>query len=426
MRFAFFFCAVFLLLFPIQGSENTAHELDSYLQEITTKNPAFQAAHQRWLAAQEQVEIVSTLPEPTANLGIFVQEVETRVGPQKQRLGFKQAIPWKGKRALKGDRAQEQANKAREAMGAIRLRLVTEFKRLYAEYYYLGKSIAITKDHLSLLKDLEMVVTERYQTNAAQYNDLIRIQIEIEGLSDRLKTQQESAPPISAAMNALLSRPVGQTLPFAPTLPDLHLPDDWSHAELLAKVASRHPDLKVLDRQVAADRVSVALAKKNYYPDFQVGLDWINTGKSISSTTPENGKDPIILSVGVKLPIQRKKYRAIERAKAFQVTASEKQREDTQAHLQASLKHGMFQLDDANRKIILYRDQIIPKAEESLNVTMSGFQTGDASYLDLINAEKVLLEFQLSFNLAESDRLKAMAAMEAALGEPPFLPTSKE
>jgi len=271
-----------------------------------------------------------------------------------------------------------------------------------------------------------MVVTERYQTNAAQYNDLIRIQIEIEGLSDRLKTQQESAPPISAAMNALLSRPVGQTLPFAPTLPDLHLPDDWSHAELLGKVASRHPDLKVLDRQVAADRVSVALAKKNYYPDFQVGLDWINTGKSISSTTPENGKDPIILSVGVKLPIQRKKYRAIERAKAFQVTASEKQREDTQAHLQASLKHGMFQLDDANRKIILYRDQIIPKAEESLNVTMSGFQTGDASYLDLINAEKVLLEFQLSFNLAESNRLKAMAAMEAALGEPPFLPTSKE
>ncbi len=82
MSIAACFGAVFLLLFPYQGSESSAHELDGYLQEITAKNPAYQAAHQRWKAAQEQVTIVATLPDPTVNLGIYVQEVETRVGPQ--------------------------------------------------------------------------------------------------------------------------------------------------------------------------------------------------------------------------------------------------------------------------------------------------------------------------------------------------------
>ena len=401
------------------GSPAIAQDLDEYLKEIRVNNPAYRAAHDRWQAALEQVDVASTLPDPNVKLGIFAQEVETRVGPQKQRLGVSQAIPWKGKLALKGQRAAEMANKAHSELEAVSLKLETEFKTLYAELYYIGRSVAITGDHLKLLNDLEAVITERYETNAAHYNDLIRIQIEIDGLSDRLKTQQESAPPVIALMNALLGRPVYQAMAYPESLPILDDDQKLQFQELANSLPRQNPMLLALDHQVAADRVSLGLAKKDYYPDFKVGLDWVNTGSAINPV-PESGKDAIMLSVGINLPVWRKKYSAAERSAVSRVSASEQQRDDTKAHLEAGLKRALFKLDDANRKIRLYKDQIIPKAEESLSVTTSGFQTGDSTYLDLIEAEKALLEFLLSLSQAQANQLKAITAIEAVLGKSPF------
>lgn len=411
--------ALFLFLLPA-GKEAVAQELEGYIQEIRARNPAYQAAYQRWRVAKESIKIASSLPDPKVNLGFFVEEVETRVGPQKQRLGLSQAIPWKGKLALKGQRAEEMAHKAKMALGAVTLKLETDFKLLYAELFYTGRSISITLDHLELLKNLEAVITERYETNAAQYNDLIRIQIEIDALSDRLKTKEESSRPVASSMNAILGRPVERMLPYPSRLPVYAIPEKIDPEQLAVRLPRQNPMLKGLDHQIAADRVSLDLAKKNIFPDFRVGLDWINTGSAINPGLPASGKDPLILSVGLNLPIWKRKYKAIDRAAASRVEASMKQRNDAQAHLHASLKRALFQLDDANRKIQLYRDLIIPKAEESLTVITSGFQTGESSYLDLIEAEKALLEFLLSLTRAQTNQLKAITAIEAVLGEAPF------
>ena len=396
-----------------------AQNLDEYLKEIKANNPEYRAAHDRWQSALEQVEVASTLPDPKVTLGIFAQEVETRVGPQKQRLGLSQAIPWKGKLAFKRQRASEMAEKANSELMAISLKLATEFKTLFAELYYIGRSTVITSDHLKLLKDLEGVITERYETNAAHYNDLIRIQIEIDGLTDRLMTLQESANPVVALMNALLGRPVHQEMSFPESLPDLENPQDLQFKTMANSLPRQNPILLALDHQTAAERVSLKLAKKDYFPDFKLGLDWVNTGSAVSPIS-ESGKDAIILSVGINLPVWRKKYSAAERSAVFRVSASEQQHDDTQAHLEANLKRALFKLNDANRKIRLYEDQIIPKAEESLSVVTSGFQTGNSSYLDLIESEKALLEFLLSLSLAKANQLKAVTAIEAVLGKSPF------
>ena len=408
-------CCLALLL---AGNDAIAQDLNEYLEEIRTNNPAYRAAHDQWQATLEKVAVVSTLPDPNVRLGIFAQEVETRVGPQKQRLGVSQTIPWKGKLALKGQRAAEMANKARSELEAVSLKLETEFKNLYAELYYIGRAIAITGDHLKLLNDLEAVITERYETSAAHYNDLIRIQIEIDELSDRLRTQQESAPPVIAMMNAILGRPVYQTMTYPESLPKLGN-DQLQFQSLASALPRQNPTLLALDYQIGADRVTLGLAKKDYYPDFRVGLDWINTGHAINPIS-ESGKDAIMLSVGMNLPVWRKKYNAAERSAVSRVSTSEQQRDDTRAHLEAGLKRALFQLDDANRKIRLYKEQIIPKAEESLSVLTSGFQTGDSTYLDLIEAEKALLDFLLSLSQAQANQSKAISAIEAVTGKSLF------
>jgi len=413
-------CAVFFLTFLGSGNHAAAQNLDDYLEEIRIGSPAYRAAYERWQAARERIKVAKALPDPTVQLGVFAQEVETRVGPQKQRIGVSQVIPWKGKLALKGQRASRLAEKAKSELDAITLKLETEFKTLFADLYYIGRSIAITEDHLKLLKNLNAVITQRYETNAAKYNDMIRIQIEIDALADRLETQKASAPPVHALMNAILGRPVHQAIPFPDTIPMLDTAKNLEYEDVVNALPRRNPMLQALEHQISADRVALGLAKKDYYPDFKVGLDWINTGSAINPAQPESGKDPIMVSVGINLPMWRKKYSAAERSAAYSLTASEQRRHDAQSHLEADLRRALFKLDDANRKIRLYQDQIIPKAEESLSVLTSGFQTGDSSYLDLIDAEKALLEFLLSLSQAQANQLKAVTSIESILGEPPI------
>ena len=411
--------AVCFLVLNLTGLMTFAQDLENYLQEIRTQNPAYQAASHRWQAARENIAVAGSLPDPNVSLGVFVEEVETRVGPQKQRLSLSQMIPWKGKLSLMSEQAEEMAEKARSERDTLGLKLETEFSALYAEYYYIGRSIAITSDHLRLLKDLEAVVTERYENSAAQYHDLIRIQIEIDALTDRLRAQRESGPPVAASMNVILGQPVAATIPYPVRLPVYRIPDRLDPAEWTAKL-KHNPVLRGMGHQISADRVSLDLAKKNYFPDFRIGLDWTNTGSAINPALADSGKDPLMISLGVNIPIWRRKYRALDRAAAARVEVSLKQQDDTRANLQANLKRALFQVDDAGRKIHLYRDQIIPKAEESLTVITSAFQTGDNSYLDLIAAEKSLLEFHLSLNQAEANQLKAISAIQWVLGERPF------
>ena len=77
----------------------------------------------------------------------------------------------------------------------------------------------------------------------------------------------------------------------------------------------------------------------------------------------------------------------------------------------------LYHFRDAGRKIDLYRDTLIPKAEQSLNVTQQAFSAGQADFLDLIDTQRVLLEFKLSYERALAHRAQRLAEIEKLVGE---------
>ena len=397
-----------------------AQNWDAYLEEIKTQNPACKEANLRVAAAEAAVSAAGVLPNPNVQVGVFAQSVETRVGPQEYSVQLSQAVPWRGKLKLREARARRQADKARAMRDMVVLEKTSAFRKTMADYFYLGKALALTRDHLELLDSLEGTVTRRYENNAASYNDLIRIQIEKDQLTDRLATQQASAQPLRAALNVLLGRPMAQSLPFPEALPRYDMPQTVSAQSLAETLAGQHPVLAKLQHQADADRLSVALAAKARRPDFKFGLSWIQTGDAIQPGLQDSGKDPILLSVGLDLPVWRKKNRALVESATASLQATEQQRTAVQEDLTAHLQTTLFQLDDARRKMALYRDQVIPKAEESLNVMIGAFETGASTYLELIDAEKSLLEFRLALSQAQANCVKAIAAIEAATGTLPF------
>jgi outer membrane protein TolC len=389
--------------------------LTDYLKYAALNNPGLEAAFNRWQAALERVTQVTSLPDPRFSYAYYIEEVETRVGPQRQKFGISQTFPWFGKLKLKGNAAFEAANAEQEQYEKAKLHLFYRVKSLYYEYYYLGRAVAITKEHINLLINLESVARTRFKTGKASHTAVIQAQVELGKLDDRLRTLESLRKPIVAKLNAALNRPADAPLPWPQTMP--YEDPAFTEKEAFDWLAERNPDLKRLDFLTKQEQFAIKLARKNYYPNITIGADYIHTDEALMPGTPESGKDPVIAKASVNLPIWYGKYRAAEKEARLRHAAMQGQRVDTENQLEADLKLALYHFRDAERKIDLYRDTLIPKADESLKVAQLAFQAGKVSFISLIDAERLLLEFQLAYERALADRAKRLAEIETLVNK---------
>jgi cobalt-zinc-cadmium efflux system outer membrane protein len=191
---------------------NEDSTLSDYLTCAALNNPGLKAAFLRWKAALEKIPEVRSLPDPRFTYAYFIRKVETRVGPQRQKFGLSQTFPWLGKLKLRGNAASEAAQAAEQGYEATKLKLFFRVKEAYYEYHYLAQSIAITRENLNLLHHLESVARTRCAAGAAPHADIIRAQVELGKLEDRLRTLKDLREPIVARLNAALNRPTSAPL----------------------------------------------------------------------------------------------------------------------------------------------------------------------------------------------------------------------
>ena len=386
-----------------------------YVRYAALNSPALEAAFNRWRAALEAVPQAKALPDPRFSYRYFIREIETRVGPQRQAFEISQTFPWFGKLDLAGGVALEAARAAQQRYEAAKLALFFEVKDAYYEYYYLARSIDITGENVELLKHLESVARTRYKTTTGSHPAVIRAQVELGKLEDRLNGLSDLRGPVMARLNAALGRPVEAELP-APTR--------WepgrlsaSDRELLALLEHSNPQLRALDQEVAGYGKAVELARKQHAPDITVGVSYVDVDHSrLASGFSDNGQDAVGALISLNIPLWRGKYSAGVHEARMNRLAKLRERADATNRLKSQLKMALYQFRDAERKMDLYGDTLIPKAAESLKVAEQSFRAGDASFLDLIDAQRTYLEFELAQERALADRARSLARIEMLVG----------
>lgn len=389
--------------------------LPDYLAYAALNNPGLEAAFNRWKAAIERVPQVKSLPDPRFNYRYFIEQVETRVGAQKQAFGISQMFPWFGKLELKGEAASDAANAARQRYEAAMLRLFFHVKDAYYEYYYLWRAIAIVKENIQLVRNFESVARTRYQAAAARHPDVIRAQVELGKLEDRLKSLEDLKGPIEAKLNAALNRPMDAPLiqPKPIEEENIFLTDQ----QMLELMAESNPELRAMDYDVSRGKRGIDLAKKEYYPDITFGIEFIDTADSISATRPsDSGKDAIIAIFSINLPIWADKLNAGVREAWHQYSAAVQGKTEKLNTLNAQLKLTLYLFRDAERKIDLYRDTLLPKAVESIKANEASFRAGGNTFLDLIDSQRVMLEFELAYERSLTNKAQRLAELEMLVG----------
>lgn len=390
--------------------------LSDYLRYAALNNPGLEAAFYRWQAALEQVPQAEGLPDPRLTYQYYIEEVETRVGPQRHNIGVSQMFPWFGKLDLQGKIAAEMARQRRQEYEQGKYALFYDVQETYSEYYYLGQAIRILEDNITLLSHVEEVSRAQYRTGTTANSNVIKAQVELGKLEDRLRSLRELAAPLRARLNAALNRSVNADIPFPETLEMETL--ELSDEEVIALSMDANPELLAFNHQILMNQKQIALAKKQYYPDITLGMNYIDTGSSPIRPEPrDSGKDPVIAMVSLNIPLWTSKYDAAVRQARANYWASRRDRENLENRIASDLKTSLYEVHDAARKVRLYRDTLLPKAVETYQVTEADYLTGKADFLDIIDAQRILLEFQLELQRALANHKQGLGRLEMLVGE---------
>ncbi len=396
------------------GDPNALRTIDDYLREAALNNAGLRAKFDQWRAAVEQVPQARALPDPRFTYGYFIEKVETRVGPQRQRFSLMQTFPWFGTIEARTDAAAATAKAAHKDYESSKLELFYKVKNAFDEYAYLGRAVSIAEQNLELLKHFEQVARTKYIAAVATHPDVIQAQIELVTLEDKVISLQRLREPTVAALNAALNRKAASDLPW-PARRDLSA-ERLDRKALATDMMAGNPQLAGMDYEVEAARAQVELARKRSYPDIGLGVDWIETGPARMNTS-DSGKDPIVAMLSVNLPIWTDSYKAAERqaqARARSVSSARSQRAN---ELVAQFEQALYAFEDSRRKVDLYHNVLIPKAHEMLEASESAYRVGQLDFLSLVNAQRTLLGFELAYERAATDSNQRLAELEMLVGK---------
>jgi cobalt-zinc-cadmium efflux system outer membrane protein len=181
------------------GDSTRPPSLTACLAYAEKMNPMLAASRDRWDAAVARADRVRSLPDPMVTFSHYIDEVETRVGPQKRRIALRQAFPFFGKLRLRGEMARAEADAEYQRHRAVQLGVAFEVTSAFVEYAHLAEALRIVSIREELLRQLEAVTTQRYANGDASYSDVMRAQMELA----RVRNDRES---LSALRGASSSR----------------------------------------------------------------------------------------------------------------------------------------------------------------------------------------------------------------------------
>ncbi|SDI12528.1 TolC family protein [Propionivibrio dicarboxylicus] len=390
-------------------------DVDSLLAYAREHNPEFASVRYEADAAVERVAPAGALPDPklrTELMDLTRQGTQSptvlpgRVGSARYTL--MQDVPWFGKRELKREIAELEAEGSRSRATGVWLDISARIKSGFAQLYYVVRSEALNHEILTLMIRLEQVAQLRYASGLAAQQDVIRAQVEQTALRNELLGLENERRQLQARLNAWLARPVGAPLAEPERLRPVPAPARLQAAELEERVRARNPQLFADEAKIQAAEKSRDLAYKNRYPDFTFGVVPNQTQTAVRQWD---------MMVEVNVPLQQATRRAQERESEAMLAAARTRKAATANQVLGELAETLSGLDVARRTEILTTSSLLPQAELTFQAALPGYETGKVDFATLLDAQKQIRLARQNILKAQAEAQIRLADLEKLLGE---------
>ncbi|MHB8174007.1 MAG: TolC family protein [Nitrospirota bacterium] len=391
--------------------------LSDLLKEARAKNPSLSAMQYRYRAAREQVPQADALPDPMLMMGVQnlpVSSFEFDEDTMTQKMiGVSQTFPFFGKRGLKSKAASLEAKAKGDDYRETALRLEQGVKTAYFRLYRIQKDLEVLEKTGSLLDSLKKIAQSRYSVGMGNMKDIIKTQLEQSLLIDKRLSLQKDERTQRAELGALLGRgtPVeGAVEDIKPAVFELDV------KALSDSAIENRPEIAAASERIKKGEAMMSLAKKAYYPDFTVSAQYMERDRQNNGVEPS---DMVTALVSINLPIWRKaKLEPGVREAALVKSEAEEEKDAEANEVKAEVGSLVEQVKKDDRMIKLYKDVVIPEADEDINAGLAEYEVGKVEYIDLLDSIRTLLDYQTEYYNRIADRETKVADLEAATGRP--------
>lgn len=413
--------AFFLLPLFTQAQEKEPVEqfLNEYLILAAENNPELKALFNEYLAALEVVTQEGVLPDPQLSFGYFIQPIETRVGAQKATASFSQMFPWFGTLDAQQKVAAERAKMALHMFNVGKMELYRNIRITYNDLYYLEEAIEITEENLELLESFKSIAEVYFESGKSGFSSVLQVQMEEEELQSRLEYLLDSKAPLVTEFEQLLNTDLQEPIDFPDSLWEEQLALEKS--EIFDVIVARNPRLVHLMHEGKTYEYEVEVAEKMGLPSISLGMSYTNlsprTDLEPGMQLSNNGQDAFIFpQVGIRLPIYRKKYKAMEKEALFQQEAVEFRKENVKNEVFTELEQLYRDYLDAQRKVELYQ-RLTTIARQSLELLQTELTTGQNNVFEIIRMERQLLNYSLELERARTEKNNNVYRINFLMGE---------
>ncbi len=398
---------VVLFIPSVSLADDSPINLKDLEREALNNNPEILMTTKKVESAKDNKSLASALPDPM--IGYMVQNVGSpgpwSVGVQEMSMEgvvFSQEIPFPGKLGTKGRIAGKEEEQIEQGARETKLEVLNNLRSAYYEYFLAFKSAEILDQTKDLLKDFQHIAETRYATGQGIQQDVIRAQLEVSSIMDRLAEEEQKKEAQAAVINSLIGRnplaPLGRPDELPRTTPAITID------EMAAMAIEHSPMLQGKQRMVEQNREELSLSRREYLPDMVVSGGWFTRGEKT---------DVWQASVMFKIPLYFWNKSTGVKAASADLSAARYEYDAERLATLARVRDLYSKVKTAEHHIQLYEAGIIPQAKMWLQSATTNYQVGKTEFMSLLESENMLLKYQLM----EQEELVNLNKTMSMLGE---------
>lgn len=413
------FLGILMMVFPGSGStqENLFKSvLQGFINKALENNPAIKEFQNRIKAVQEIPSQVSSLDDPILQFQLMNMPVDTFDFSQEpmtqKQFSLSQKLPYPGKLGLKAEIAGKNITITEQDLEETRLTITRDVKLAFFELCFVLAVTSITQENKTLLEQFVTIAESKYSVGKGLQQDVLKAQVELTKIMERLIELQKLEGFEKAKLNSLMNLLPQDAL----VIPHGIVKTDFNFTvEKLQSIAEKHRPLlsKILSLKERYG-VSKKLAEKEYYPDFNVGL---NYGQR-EGTGMIDRPDFVSAWVGINVPIwykTKQSRRVLETAYKVEMAGETYNRAKNQIFLK--IKELVDKERQGNKTLQLIEQGILPQARQSLESALSGYSVDKVDFLTLLSNQETLFHWQIKYHRELTDYEKNLAEVEHSAGK---------
>jgi NodT family efflux transporter outer membrane factor (OMF) lipoprotein len=366
--------------------------------------------------------------DATAGAAADRQSLRSPFGAAAQQLGFARdyelyqaggQASWEidlfGGLSRERQAAHAELGAAQAEAAGVRLSVAAETVDAYLQLRGLQARLAVAEDQLALHRQLTGLVHQRVEQGLSADRDFHRVIGEEEGVAGSLAPLRAAIVGEANRLDVLMGTQAGTRraeLLAAAALPEAPAPSGSANP---ADLMRRRPDILAAERRLAAADARIGVAMAEYYP--HLSLDGMLSLVSLGTSNLFTG-DALSASGGAGL-----RWRLFDFGRIDAQVASAKGREaEALANYRQAALHATADVETALEALAQGRAEVLCIQQQVTSLTTARDQTrmayrgGAVSLLEVLDADKALLDASDRLQQARSDAARASVAATRALG----------